>query len=45
MTNMTMKEIEEASTMELAIRMNALISDVENNNGGVNLVDTEELVR
>ena len=31
--------------MELAIRMNALISDVEDKNGGVNLVDTEELVR
>ena len=43
-TNMTKKEIREASTMELAIRMNALISSTENNIEGVSLIDAKELV-
>ena len=43
-TNMTKKEIREASTMELSIRMNALFSSTENNIEGVSLIDAKELV-
>ena len=43
MTNMTTKEIKEASTMELAIRMNTLFSTTEGNIEDILLADIKEI--